>query len=339
MKMPLRARNAWLMILTGALACSSCEHQVKSWVPADRRTAVATVMERHISNAVDAGDGDLETRALRRRLATNPRDLDARILLARVYLRRGFPDLALEHDRLAAMFFPDEPVAVLEQAKVLRQMEQTDAALSAVVDFLAKHPAGNAELFSMKGVLEDETGNFREAESAYRAGLALVPASSALHNNLGYNLLLQGHPELAAEQFRSAIAIDPSLAVAHNNLALALASQPQPSPKEALREWERAGDAASAHNNLAAVLIEQGHYAEARVELDAALRIRRDFPAALANLELVSERDAKPATVPAVPVNFWRRIASRLGYFIVGEDPPKPPSPDAAAKPDSGGNK
>jgi len=339
MKMPLRARIACMTIVTGALACWSCEHQVKSWVPADRRTAVSTVMERHISNAVDAGDGDLETRALRRRLASNPRDLDARILLARVYLRRGFPDLALEHDRLAAMFFPDEPLVALEQAKVLRQMDQKDEALSVVGDFLGKHPAGNAELFSIKGVLEDEMGNFREAEAAYRAGLALAPSSSALHNNLGYNLLMQGHPELAAEQFRSAIAIDPSLAVAHDNLALALASQPQPSPKEALREWERAGDAASAHNNLGAVLIEQGHYPEARVELEAALRIRRDFPAALANLELLSERDAKPATVPPVPVNFWKRLASRLGYFIVGEDPPKPPSPDAAAKPDSGGSK
>ena len=156
MKMPLRARIACMTIVTGALACWSCEHQVKSWVPADRRTAVSAVMERHISNAVDAGDGDLETRALRRRLASNPRDLDARILLARVYLRRGFPDLALEHDRLAAMFFPDEPLVALEQAKVLRQMDQKDEALSVVGDFLGKHPAGNAELFSIKGVLEDE---------------------------------------------------------------------------------------------------------------------------------------------------------------------------------------
>jgi Flp pilus assembly protein TadD len=193
--------------------------------------------------------------------------------------------------------FPDSLEATRALVQSLREMGETAQALQAVQQGLAKHPSASWELLSLEGILEDELGRWGPAEAAHRAALALNPGRSALHNNLGYNLLLQGQAEAAAAEFRRAIEIDPRAQIAHNNLGAALAAQSHAG--EALAEWQRSGDPAAAHNNLAAVLMEQGHYAEARTELETALGYRRNFPAALANLKLVAEKDGRPAVVPA----------------------------------------
>lgn len=275
-------------------------------------------MTRQIQNAVDAGEGDLELRRLRQRLAVNAKDLDARMSLARLYLQRGLPDLALEHDRMAAVQFPDSPVVAFALTKTLREMGQPTEALKAAGDFLTRHPTGNWELLSLAGILEDEQGQFAQAEASHRAALALEPTRSALLNNLGYNLLLQGKLNAATAQFRRAMEADPRSTVARNNMETALAAQAHV-PATALSEWERSADPATAHTNLAAVLIEQGKYADARFELETALRYHRDFPPAVANLKLVAERDAQLAALPASdPVNFWKRVASSVGKYIAG---------------------
>jgi Flp pilus assembly protein TadD len=261
---------------------------------------VTAVITRQVENAVDAGEGDLQLRGLRKRLAANASDLDARILLARLYAKRGLPDLALEHYRLAAAQFPDSAVVALSLAKTLREMGEAEGALGIVRDYLAKYPSASAdwELLSLEGILEDERGKFTQAEAAHRAALALEPGRSALHNNLGYNLLLQGQSNAAAVEFRRAIEINPRSQIAHNNLGTALALGSH--SLEALSEWRRSADPAVAHNNLAAVLMEEGRYPEARAELQTALGFRGDFPAALSNLRLVATKDGGPATMPTV---------------------------------------
>ena len=294
------ARAGVVLASAAALGCVSCVHQVERaphTIP--NLPAVTTVMTRHIQNAIDAGEGDLQLRALRKRLAANAEDLDARLLLARLYLRRGLTDLALEHYRLAAAQFPDSVAVALDLAKTLRQMGEPDVALKTIREHLAKYPSasGNWELLSLEGILEDEQGRFAEAEPSHRAALALEPGLSALHNNLGYNLLLQGHADRAVSEFHRAIEIDPRSEVAHNNLGTALAYESRAG--EALSELGRSNDPAVAHNNLAALLIEQGRYAEARTELTSALKFRRDFPAALANLRLVAAADGGSTTIPA----------------------------------------
>ena len=121
-------------------------------------------------------------------------------------------------------------------------MGEAEAALRTVRDYLAKYPSGKAnwELLSLEGIVEDEQGRFTPAETAHRAALALEPGHSALYNNLGYNLLLQGQSSAAAAEFRRAIEIDPRSPIAHNNLGAALALQSHSS--EALSEWRRSAD-------------------------------------------------------------------------------------------------
>jgi Flp pilus assembly protein TadD len=280
---------------------------------ASSRTAVSTVMARQARNAIDAGEGDLQVRALRQRLAANAQDLDARVLLARWYARRGLPDLALEHYRLASAQFPDAAVVALGLARTLREMGAKEEALKSVQAFLDRHPSwGDWELLAFQGVLLDEMGRLAEAARTHRAALELAPQRASLHNNLGYNLLLQRSPAEAEAEFRRALEIDPRSAIARNNLGTALAAQSRIA--QAREEWQRSGDGAAAHNNLAAALIEQGRHAEARAELAAALAMRRDFPQALANLRLLEERAGGSGAVTAAGdrVNFWKRLASTL---------------------------
>src|SRR5262245_9845695 len=80
-----------LCLLGACILASSCS---KSVVTAPRQIpqpAVTRVMARQVQNAVDAGEGDLEAKNLRQRVATHPGDLNARILLARLYAKRGLP--------------------------------------------------------------------------------------------------------------------------------------------------------------------------------------------------------------------------------------------------------
>ena len=306
--------------------CASCVREVRTASAGAHPAAVRTVMARQVQNAVDAGDGDLEARTLRKRLAADANDLDARIMLARLYSRRGLPELALEHYRLAAAQFPDAPIAVLDLAASLREMGEPGQALTAVRNYLARHPRSSWELLSLEGILEDDAGELAAAEAAHRTAVELAPGRGALHNNLGYNLLLQGKADAAAAEFRRAIEIDPRSTIAHNNLgtALALASH----SAEAVAEWQRSAGPAAAHNNLAAMLIEQGRYAEARAEIAQALALQRDYSPALANLQLVAGKDGQPATLPSPQqqarqqhVILLRWFASKLGTVVGGRKP------------------
>src|SRR5207302_1362823 len=117
-----------------------------------------------------------------------------------------------------------------------------------------------------------------------------------LHNNLGYNLLMQGKNGEAVAEFREALKRNPASLVARNNLGIALARQD--ASREAVANWQSVSDPATAHNNLAAVWIEKRNYVAARAELEIALGYNRNLAAALKNLELVSRLDGNPAAIP-----------------------------------------
>jgi Flp pilus assembly protein TadD len=165
--------------------------------------------------------------------------------------------------------------------------------------------------------LRDEAGQPAEAEAAHRKALGLDPAADYLHNNLGYNLLMQKKGEEAAAEFREALRLNPASQLARNNLGLALAST---DTQQALASWQAASDPATAHSNLAAVWIEKGNYAEARKELTVALGYNKSHPAALKNLALVSRLDGQPAGADASQVSDsrWTRWKTGFKRLFVG---------------------
>ncbi len=290
-------------------------------------------MASRVTNAVDAGEGDIELRALRQRLATDAKDLDARVLLARRYMELGVPDLALEHYRLASALFPDSAVAALGLAKTLRQMGAREEALKALEGYLAGRPDGGWEPLTLKGILLDELNRLPAGEAAHRAALALDGNRSALHNNLGYNLFLQGKLDAAVDELRRAVELDPKSGTAHNNLGTALAAREQSPAEEVFSEWRQSADPAVAHNNMAAVLMEQGRYAAARPEIEAALALRPGLPAALVNMKLAVEAGGPSAAAPAASqtVSWPKRLAARWTR-IFGSKPANKPGESGSEK-------
>ncbi|MEK7404858.1 MAG: tetratricopeptide repeat protein [Acidobacteriota bacterium] len=310
----MRKRALFAGVAVCVLGCAPRSRQVGRPIPP--ASGVAVTFQRQVINAVDAGEGDLVVRTLRERMAAEPGNLQVRLELARRYRESGFPEIALEHCRLAAARFPDSAEVQTELARSLRGLGLSAEAAQGLEEFLGSHPRSWPQASAWLGILRDELGQWREGEAAHRAALALAPDLDYLHNNLGYNLLQQGRVAEAETEFRRALALRPDSKVARNNLGMAMAARRE----QALGELRAAGDPATAHNNLACALIEQGRYAEARKELDLALGYTRNHPAALRNLSLLAELDGQPVAAPLKPhrPGGWSRFWSAVWRVVAG---------------------
>jgi Flp pilus assembly protein TadD len=294
-------------IAMAAALTVSCVHEQRPAVASAPAAPAPTVWDRQIRNASDAGDGDYVLNRLRQRVAAEPANVAVRLELAMAYRDRGYPELAVEVCRLAAERFPDSTEAQLGLVRSLFAMKRPAEAIAA----LEAHPRETADYYSWLGLSRDALGAWTEGEKAHRKAVELAPAQDGLHNNLGYNLLMQKKSEDAAAEFREALRLDPASQVARNNLGLALAST---DTQKALASWQAASDPATAHSNLAAVWIEKGNYAEARKELAVALGYNKSHSAALKNLELVSRLDGQPAGVQAKEASESRWTRWKTGF-------------------------
>jgi len=329
-------RLQFTLVSVAALAAAACSHApVARTAPAVPPAPVSN-FDRQIRNAQDAGDGDYQLHTLRARIAAEPDSIPARLELAKAYQDRGYPDVALEICRLAAQRFPESGAVELALVRALHGMKQNSAAVAGLQEFLTKHPQSGAEYYSWLGILWDELGELPTGELAHREAVKLAPSADYLHNNLGYNLLRQHKDAGAAAEFREALQLNPASQFARNNLGLALAGENQTA--EAVANWQSAADAATAHNNLAAVLIEKGNYVEARKELAIALSYNKTHPAALKNLELLSRLDGNPAMLAApgqtgnAEGTRWQRWKTGFKKLFVGPlDDSQPKQPEAAS--------
>lgn len=303
--------------------CGCVRHDIAAQHPAYVPTP--TALERQVLNAVDAGDGDYSIRTLRERVIAHPDDLAARLELGRTYGERGYAELALEHFRLASERFPDSGEAHLLLARTLAGQKQSAEAAEGLAAFLGVHPAQTPEYYSWLGIFRDNSSQWAEGEKAHREAIRLARAADKdkdyLHNNLGWCLLKQGHGGEAAEEFRTALKLNPGSQVARDNLGMAVAEN----PREAILNWQSVGEPAAAHSNMAALLIEQGKYAEARAEIAQALSYNRFYPAALTNLKLLSDLDGKPAMIELKPApSLWSRWKTTVHHWFAGTAPEKP---------------
>ena len=89
-------------------------------------------------------------------------------------------------------------------------------------DFLKAHP-DSGPILLLAGILRDESSLWQLGEPAHRKALELAPAVDYLHNNLGYNLLMQKKTDEAAREFEEALKLNPGSQMARNNLGIALA--------------------------------------------------------------------------------------------------------------------
>ncbi len=319
MSVPSKSVAAFAVLAAG-LSISCVHQQVGKTVAPTPKPASAPVnaWDQQIRNAVNVGEGDYELGLLRQKVAVEPENVAARVELAKAYRDRGYHEIALEISRLAVARFPESGAAQLSLVRDLREVNQRAEAVTALESFVKTHPASTAEYYSWLGILRDESGLWPLGEPAHRKAIELAPSTDYLHNNLGYNLLMQKKNEAAAEEFREALKLNPASQMARNNLGIALAQSN--APAQAVANWQEASDPATAHNNLAAIWIEKGNYPEARKELDLALGYNRAHSAALKNLELVGRLDGNPATLNAQPatVTGWQRFGHSVRKLFVG---------------------
>jgi Flp pilus assembly protein TadD len=297
---------------------TSCAHP-RNFAVKPPASGVQSAEDRQIVNAIDAGDGDFELKRLRERLDAAPGDLNLRLEIAGRYLRLGLPEIAIEHCRLACERAPESDEAHIALARTLRDTGRAGEGALVLARYTESHPNAGFKVWAWLGLLRDASGDWKAGETAHRKALALAPDRDDLHNNLGFCLLRQGRKKEAADEFTAALALDAHSEFARNNLAAAMA---RPS-KEALSNLESVTDAATAHSNMAAMLIESGDYAGARKEIDAALGYNRQHSAALTNLALVSRLDGKPAEIvlPARAEGRWIRARKTWKRLWGGEAP------------------
>ena len=210
--------------------------------------------------------GISQLHVLQARVASEPDSAAARLELAAAYRERGYPDVALEICRLAAARFPESGDVHLALARALRDSNQRAEAIASLETFLKSHPQTAPEYFSWLGILRDESGDWERWGAFPSESLELAPARDYLHNNLGYNLLMQKKYAEAAAEFRGALRLNASIC-RWRATTWAGAGQPESDRRGPGQSGNPAADAATAHNNLAAVLMEKGNYPEARKEL------------------------------------------------------------------------
>ena len=276
------------------------------------------VMQRQVLNAVDAGEGNPRVRVLRERMAAHPKNVRVRLDLADEYARTGYPELELEHLRLAVERFPESEVAVLALSRALVRVKRPGEAAKRLNEFLAKRDKPSANALSWAGIVQDGLGKWKVGETLHRRAVERDPGRDALHNNLGYNLMMQGRKSEAVEEFRRALDLNPASETARNNLGLSMGDQ----PAEAITQFRQTADLAVAHNNLAAYLYEKGDLAGARKELELALEYRKDTPRILENLRKLAALDGMPIQLPRREQHsFWKTFARGLKHtFAAGEE-------------------
>ena len=240
---------------------------------------------------------DRHIQELQSEVKSNPRDAKARLELAAAYEKYHLYGPALDQykEALAQLVSTD---ALAEQATIglsrsARASHRIAEAVPILEGFLAQQPLANS--WNELGLLYEDMAFLSAAQNAFENAIATTPESDSAHNNLGYNLLLQSRLDAAEAEFRKAVDLNPRSPTARNNLGTTLARRGD--LQGALEQFLITADAASAHNNLAVVLLEAGQYEQSRQQLVEALNIRHYFTPALANFKLVQERIREEAEV------------------------------------------
>jgi Flp pilus assembly protein TadD len=285
--------------LPGKLASRPPDSKARATPPNE---ALRSIFHQQTQDAFNPLTDDRRLQTLQALLKLNPQDVASRLELARIYENYRLCDEGFDQyvETLQQARSALEASAKLAEQAVLglgrcsQTAGRTRQAIPLLEAFIGESPTASS--WNELGLLYNQIGDLTAGENAFREAVALNAESNELHNNLGYNLLLQNKAEAAEGEFRRALTLNPKSATTHNNLGVVLAHRGD--LQGALEQFQVAADAATAHNNLAVVLLETGQYEQSRAELLKALAIRHYFAPALANFKLVQERIREQGAQP-----------------------------------------
>jgi tetratricopeptide (TPR) repeat protein len=165
-----------------------------------------TEARRAVHDADAAQDDDASERAL-----------DGLISLARL---NGQKQLAAEAYAELARIFPDGPEPLVQEARLLLELGDTEGALRAAEPALELDPE-YPETYQVLGRAHLAAGQLDEAIVRFKQAVHLDPYHAYALNNLGLAYLQSGQDALAAETLAQAAYLLPHVGFVHNNLGLA----------------------------------------------------------------------------------------------------------------------
>jgi Tfp pilus assembly protein PilF len=212
----------------------------------------------------------------------------------------------------------------MELGRSLEREGKLNEALK-VYEEVAKKDSRRIDAQERMAIVNDQLGNFKEADKIYATALKREPKNFDLLCDRGYSFYLQDRDAEAESMLRQALAIDPHMARAHNNLGLVLAHNGK--SDEALKEFSRGGCRESdARVNLAYCLMAQRDFSSAQKQLQLAMAAdpQSDSPGrGLAHLRWVA---SKPATDQVALASAQQAMPTQVAAAAA---PPASSSPSA----------
>ena len=198
------------------------------------RSQGAALLAREPSNAIvlqivgiahcQTGDVAGGAQFLRRAVAADQRNLDARLNLARALVDLG--ELAEAEELLASAPGPRQPMLVRMRAEIAKQRGATGDAAALYREIVAKNPE-DAESWNNLGNALRDAGDEPGAIDALRRANALVPNEPRIAINLSRALVAFGDPDGGVSILEQAIAASPDSPDAFFELGKLLASRQQ----------------------------------------------------------------------------------------------------------------
>jgi tetratricopeptide (TPR) repeat protein len=184
------------------------------------------------------------------RLAEDPEDSDAHLLLALCRIDMGRRDEALESAREGVRLAPDAGWSHYVMARVRFARSEHDEALKSIGQGVKRHPE-NAEYRRLRADIHLALGNADAALAAADEARGLAPEDAGIASTRGAALLELGRLDDAEQSFRASLALDAENAVAHAGIGRVEIRRMRPREaiagyREALRispnfEWARTG--------------------------------------------------------------------------------------------------
>lgn len=182
-------------------------------VTAGDRPALAITSDEHLERAqgyFEKGELDSSIIELKNALQRNRKNAEARLLLGRVYIRKGRgadaeKELQRTHDLGVRI---DNFKELMGQARLLQG--NFDDVLQSITVEQSDAPARKAALFALRGEAQLGLGNSDDAKQSFTTAVTHNPGNANAHTGLGKIAMAKGLLDVADAELAKAVAADPT---------------------------------------------------------------------------------------------------------------------------------
>jgi tetratricopeptide (TPR) repeat protein len=235
---------------------------------------------KSLSNAAILEKENPEISSLLNEARKRPTDAEIHSRLAETYYQLRLYEEAQQHCQRAIQIEPNSPVYYELAARLWRDWGVPDSGINAAQKAL-QLKANFVEAWNTLGTLYDKTGNRKRAQESFLKALSFNSTLDYVHSNLCYSYLNEEDFVQAIDHGEQAVRLNPSSTIAHNNLGIAYGMHGE--FNQALREFQQAGDEATARNNLGLVLLKKGRVNESMEQFRLASRLKPFYRIAAEN--------------------------------------------------------